>query len=146
MHKSNDTFKRLRAVMKDVNGDHRQIIKTMQDQIDYLMEFIEIQGEILEEKTGRRQPELSEDQKKRLAHRGKKLNAFLLGQIEHTFALVHFEFERNFCTLQWEALSLFPFFLIKSGYFAPFSPFRKISVCKSLMIKHLRFAQKQRAS
>ena len=50
MHKQNDTFKRLRAVMKDVNGDHRQIIKTMQDQIDYLMEFIEIQGEILEEK------------------------------------------------------------------------------------------------
>ena len=54
MHKQNDTFKRLRAVMKDVNGDHRQIIKTMQDQIDYLMEFIDIQGEILEEKTGRR--------------------------------------------------------------------------------------------
>ena len=52
MKKSNDTFKRLRAVMKDVNGDHRQIIKTMQDQIDYLMEFIDIQGEILEEKTG----------------------------------------------------------------------------------------------
>ena len=43
MKKSNDTFKRLRAVMKDVNGDHRQIIKTMQDQIDYLMEFIDIQ-------------------------------------------------------------------------------------------------------
>ena len=42
MKKSNDTFKRLRAVMKDVNGDHRQIIKTMQDQIDYLMEFIDI--------------------------------------------------------------------------------------------------------
>ena len=37
MKKSNDTFKRLRAVMKDVNGDHRQIIKTMQDQIDYLI-------------------------------------------------------------------------------------------------------------
>lgn len=44
MHKQNDTFKRLRAVMKDVNGDNRQIIKTMQDQINYLMEFIEIQG------------------------------------------------------------------------------------------------------
>ena len=63
MKKHTDTFKRLRAVMKDVNGDHRQIIKTMQDQIDYLMEFIDIQGEILEEKTGSRQPELSEDQK-----------------------------------------------------------------------------------
>ena len=86
MHKQNDTFKRLRAVMKDVNGDHRQIIKTMQDQIDYLMEFIDIQGEILEEKTGHRQPELSDDQKKRLAHRGKKLNQFLLGQVAQCFA------------------------------------------------------------
>ena len=72
--------------MKDINGDNRQIIRTIQDQIDYLMEFIEIQGEILEEKTGGRQPELSIEQKKRLAHRGKKLNEFLLGQIENTFA------------------------------------------------------------
>ena len=64
MHKPNDTFKRLRAVMKDINGDNRQIIKTMQNQINYLMEFIDIQGEILEEKTGSRQPELSIDQKK----------------------------------------------------------------------------------
>lgn len=36
--------------MKDINGDNRQIIKTMQNQIEYLMEFIDIQGEILEEK------------------------------------------------------------------------------------------------
>ena len=45
-----DTFKRLRSVIKDVNGDNRQIIKTMQDQIDYLMEFIDIQGETLKRK------------------------------------------------------------------------------------------------
>ncbi|MBO7327241.1 MAG: integrase core domain-containing protein [Lentisphaeria bacterium] len=45
-----------------------------------------IQGEIIEELTGSRQPELSVEQKKRLAHRGKKLNEFLLGQIENTFA------------------------------------------------------------
>ena len=37
MKKQTDTFKRLRAEMKDVNGDHRQIIKTIQDQIKYLM-------------------------------------------------------------------------------------------------------------
>ena len=86
MKKQTDTFKRLRAVMKDVNGDNRQIIKTMQNQIDYLMEFISIQNEIIEEKTGSRQPELTVEQKKRLAHRGKKLNEFLLGQIENTFA------------------------------------------------------------
>ena len=65
MKKQTDTFKRLRAVIKDINGDHRQIIKTMQDQIDYLIEFIDIQGEILEEKTGSHQPELSVEQKKR---------------------------------------------------------------------------------
>ena len=58
----------------------------MQDQIEYLIEFIDVQGEIPEEKTGNRQPELTVEQKKQLAHRGKKLNAFLLGQIEHTFA------------------------------------------------------------
>ena len=61
-------------------------IKTMQYPIDYLMESIDIQGEILEEKTESRQPELSVEQKKRLAYRGKKLNEFLLEQIEHTFA------------------------------------------------------------
>ena len=80
------TFKQLKAVMKDVNGDNRQIIKTMQEQIDYLMEFIDILDEILKEKTGQRQPELSLEQKKRLAYRGRKLNEFLLGQIEKTFA------------------------------------------------------------
>ena len=62
------TFKQLKAVMKDLNGDNRQIIKTMQEQIDYLMEFIDILDEILEEKTGQRQPELSVEQKKRLAY------------------------------------------------------------------------------
>lgn len=46
------TFKQLKAVMKDVNGDNLQIVKTNQDQIDYLMEFIDIFDEILEEKTG----------------------------------------------------------------------------------------------
>ena len=34
------------------------------------MEFISIQGEILEEKTGSRQPELSIEQKKRLVSPG----------------------------------------------------------------------------
>ena len=72
--------------MKDINGDNRRIIKTKQDQIDYLMEFIDIQGKILEKKTGSRQPKLSVEQKKRLAHRGKELNEFLLGPMEHTFA------------------------------------------------------------
>lgn len=44
MKKQTDTFKRLRAVMKDINGDNRQIIKTIQNQIEYLIEFIDIQA------------------------------------------------------------------------------------------------------
>ena len=81
-----NAFKRLHAVMKDVNGDNRQIIKTMQDQIDYLMEFIAVQGEIIEQATGHKQPKLSEEQKRRLAHRGKRLNEFLLGQVSQCFS------------------------------------------------------------
>ena len=33
----------LLSVMKDINGDLRQIIRTMQDQIEYLMESIDTQ-------------------------------------------------------------------------------------------------------
>ena len=39
MKKQTDTFKRLRAVMKDINGDNRQIIRTMQDQIVQNLHF-----------------------------------------------------------------------------------------------------------
>ncbi len=52
MKEQTTTFKRICAVMKDVNGDNRQIIKAMQEQIDYLMEFIAVQGEIIEQTTG----------------------------------------------------------------------------------------------
>ena len=52
MNKTTDSFKRLQAVIKDVNGDNRQIIKSLQDQIDYLMEFIAVQGEVIEKETG----------------------------------------------------------------------------------------------
>ena len=39
MNKQTDTFKRLRAVMKDINGDNRQIIKTIPDRINHLMDI-----------------------------------------------------------------------------------------------------------
>lgn len=81
-----DAFKLLHTITKDVNSDNRQIIKAMQEQIDYLMEFIAVQGEIIEQTTGCRQPELSEEQKRRLAYRGKKLNEFMLGQISQFFS------------------------------------------------------------
>ena len=86
MKEQTTTFSRLNAVVKDVNGDNRQIIRALQDQIEYLMEFIAVQGEIIEQTTGRKQPELSDEQKRRLANRGKKLNEFLLGQISQCFS------------------------------------------------------------
>ena len=72
-----------------MNGDNRQIIKSLQDQIDYLMEFIAVQSEVIEKETGCRQPELTQEQKIRLAYRGKKLNEFLLGQIETVFIIFY---------------------------------------------------------
>ena len=72
--------------MKDINGDNAQILRTLQDQIDYLREKVGILEEIIEAETGREQPVFSEDQKRRLAHRGRKLNKYLLSVIEQTYA------------------------------------------------------------
>lgn len=84
--KQTNTLKRLNAVMKDIDGDNTQVLRSMQDQIDYLREKVEILEEVLEEKTGKSQPEFSEQQKKRLAQRGRKLNEYLLSVVEPTFA------------------------------------------------------------
>lgn len=51
-----DTFKRLRAVMKDVNGDNRQIVRTLQDQVEYLLEKVAILEEIATEENGGKSP------------------------------------------------------------------------------------------
>ena len=84
--KQTDTLKRLNAVMKDINGDKTQILRTLQDQIDYLQEKVSILEEIIEEETGKTQPVFSEEQKRRLAYRGRKLNEYLLSVVEPTFA------------------------------------------------------------
>lgn len=84
--KQTNTLKRLNAVMKDIDGDNTQVLRSMQDQIDYLREKVEILEEVLEEKTGKSQPEFSALQKKRLAQRGRKLNEYLLSVVEPTFA------------------------------------------------------------
>ena len=85
--KQTDTLKRLNAVMKDINGDNNaQILRVLQDQIDYLQKKVSILEEIIEDETGKEQPLFSEDQKRRLAYRGRKLNEDLLSSIEQTFA------------------------------------------------------------
>lgn len=81
-----DAFKRLKAVMKDVDGDHRQIIKSLQDQVEYLLEKCKILEKIAVEKNNGKAIVYSDEQKKRLTVKGKRLNEFLLGTIEMTFA------------------------------------------------------------
>ena len=84
--KHTNSLKRLNAVMQDINGDNTQILRTLQDQIDYLQEKVGILEEIIEAETGKEQPVFSEDQKRRLAHRGRKLNKYLLSVVEQTYA------------------------------------------------------------
>ena len=60
----------------------------MQDMIDYLPEKCGICEEVLEEKKARKKPEFSEERRRRLAHRERKLNEYLLSPAEPTFASI----------------------------------------------------------
>jgi hypothetical protein len=77
-------FRRLNAIMKDVDGDKRQIIRTLQEQVEYLLEKCKVYEEIAVEKNDGKPVVLSDNQKKRIAVKGKVLNEFLLGEIEKT--------------------------------------------------------------
>lgn len=57
MNRLTDTFQRLNAVIKDINGDGTQIVRSMQDQIDYLLEKVDVLEEIATEKNGTVGPE-----------------------------------------------------------------------------------------
>ena len=44
-------------MIKDINGDGTQIVRSMQDQIDYLLEKVDVLEEIATEKNGTVGPE-----------------------------------------------------------------------------------------
>ena len=83
----NETVNRLMSFMQDVkDGDLRTILSNMQKMSDYMAEKIRIYEEHLTALTGRKRPELTESDKRRLARKGKELNDFLLASIEPTWA------------------------------------------------------------
>ena len=83
----NETVNRLLSFMNDVNdGNLRTILANMQKMNDYLAEKIRIYEEHLTALTGRKRPELTESDKRRLARKGKELNDFLLASVEPTWA------------------------------------------------------------
>ena len=83
----NETVNRLMSFMQDVkDGDLRVLLSNMQKMSDYMAEKIRIYEEHLTALTGRKRPELTESDKRRLARKGKELNDFLLVSIEPTWA------------------------------------------------------------
>ena len=83
----NETVNRLASLMQDVkDGNLRTILSNMQKMSDYMVEKIRIYEEHLTALTGRKRPELTESDKRRLARKGKELNDFLLASIEPTWA------------------------------------------------------------
>ena len=83
----NETVNRLLSFMNDVkNGNLRTILANMQKMNDYLAEKIRIYEEHLTSLTGRKRPELSDSDKRRLARKGKELNDFVLASVEPTWA------------------------------------------------------------
>lgn len=76
---------RINSVMKDINGDCRQLVQTEQDQKKYLLEKCAVLEEIIVELTGKR-PQYNDNQKRRICRFAKSLNEFLLSEIETTFA------------------------------------------------------------
>ena len=83
----NETVNRLASFMQDVkDGDLRTILSNMQKMSDYMAEKIRIYEEHLTALTGRKRPELTESDKRRLAQKGKELNDFLLASVEPTWA------------------------------------------------------------
>lgn len=83
----NETVNRLASLMQDIkDGDLRTILSNMQKMSDYMAEKIRIYEEHLTALTGRKRPELTESDKRRLARKGKDLNDFLLASVEPTWA------------------------------------------------------------
>ena len=84
---ANEMLERLMSFMQDVkDGDLRIILSNMQKMNDYMAEKIRIYEEHLTALTGRKRPELTDSDKRRLAQKGRGLNDFLLKSVEPTWA------------------------------------------------------------
>ncbi len=85
--KQNELLNELKAFMGNMrSGDLRGIVANLQAVIDYQAEKIRIYEEKYKADTGKARPELSDDDKCRLARKGHALNTLLLEMTEHTWA------------------------------------------------------------
>lgn len=70
--------------MKD--GDMRGVVANLQAAMEYQAEELRIYRKKYKEDTGKERPDLSDDEKRRLARRGRELNNQLLDVIDGTWA------------------------------------------------------------
>lgn len=84
--KQSEILQKLNGFLSTVgNGEVKSVIEKMQAMMDYQAEKIRIYEDKLCELTGRERPELNDDDRKRLAHRGSILNDYLLSIAEPTW-------------------------------------------------------------
>ena len=85
--KQSDLLKELNAFMCNMrDGNMRGVVANMQAVIDYQSEKLRIYEEKYHEDTGKERPELSDEDKRRLARKGHALNGVLLEMTEHTWS------------------------------------------------------------
>lgn len=85
--KPTEAMKHLCSFMKEItDGDTQSLLLNLENSIAYMDEKLHIYEEMLQKATGNKKPQLDDDQKRRLAQAGERLNEYILSQIENTFA------------------------------------------------------------
>ena len=85
--KTTEILTRINAFMGQMReGDTRKIIANLQAALDYQTEKLRIYEEKYKAETGKERPELTDDERRRLARRGRAMNQYLLSITENTWA------------------------------------------------------------
>lgn len=84
--KANQILEELNAFMgKMRENDSKEPVENMQAAIDYLLEKLHIYEEKFSEATGRKRPELNDNDRRRLAARARVMNPSMLDMVEDTW-------------------------------------------------------------
>ena len=85
--KTTEILTRINAFMGQMrDGNTRELIANLQAALDYQTEKLRIYEEKYKEETGKDRPELTDDERRRLAKRGRAMNQYLLSITENTWS------------------------------------------------------------
>ena len=87
MRNSNTILASVQAFMdKKQDGDKRELVTNLQAALEYKNEELRIYREKFEAETGKKQPDLTDDDRRRLARKASSLNSYLLSIVDGTWA------------------------------------------------------------